>query len=103
LPSDSTVVAIVALKRSPVLFVFDPTVLASRTVRTVPAGSVTSFGPNKLAVFSEGALESELSSALLLEQPIEMAAQRNRNSEANIIRCRCTKPPCSFVERVIVT
>jgi hypothetical protein len=66
----------------------------------VPAGSVTSFGPNKLA---EGALGFELSSAGLLEQPIEMAAHRNRNNEANVTRCRCTKPPRSFVERVIVT
>src|SRR5713226_8820252 len=72
LPPDSTGVAIVALKWSPVLFVFDPTVL------TVPAGSVNSLGPNKLADLLAGALESELSSAGLLEQPVEMAAQRNR-------------------------
>ena len=95
LPPDSTGVAIVALKWSPVLLVFEPWVLASRTVRTVPAGSVTSLGPNKLADLLEGALESELSSALLLEQPIEMAAHRNRNNEANITRCRCTIPPAT--------
>ena len=40
------------------LFVFDPTVLASRTVMTVPAGSVTSLEPNRLADLLEGALES---------------------------------------------
>src|SRR6266849_10801985 len=90
LPPDSTGVAIVALKWSPVLLVFDPTVLASRTVMTVPGGRVTSLGPNKLADLLEGALESELSSALLREQPIEMAAHRHRNNEANITRCRCT-------------
>src|SRR6266478_83314 len=96
LPPDSTGVAIVALKWSPVLFVFDPTVLASRTVMTVPAGSVTSLGPKKLADLLEGALESELSSAGLLEQPIEMTAHRNRiNNEANITRCRCMKPPAT--------
>ncbi len=44
---------------------------------TVPAGSVISLGPNKLADLLTGALESELSSACLLEQPVEMAAHRN--------------------------
>src|SRR6202162_1762150 len=103
LPPDSTGVTIVALKWSPVLFVFDPRVLASRTVMTVPAGSATSLGPKKLADLLGGVLESELSSAGLLEQPIEMATHRHRNNEANITRCRCKKPPCSSVERVIVT
>jgi hypothetical protein len=53
---------------------------------TVPAGSVTSLGPNKLADLLKGALESEFSSALLPEQPIEMAAHRHRNNVANINR-----------------
>src|SRR6266436_639691 len=77
LPPDSTGVAIVALKWSPLLLVFDPTVLASRTVMTVPAASVTSWGPNKLADLLEAALESELSSDLLLEQPMQIAAHRS--------------------------
>ena len=60
---------------------------------TVPAGSVTSLGPKKLADLLGGVLESELSSAGLLEQPIDMPAHRNRKNEANITRCRCTKLP----------
>jgi hypothetical protein len=83
-----------ALKCSPFALSFEPTALARRTVTAVPAGSVTSLGPNKLADLLEGALESELSSALLLEQPVEMAAHRNRNNEANITRCRCTGTSC---------
>jgi hypothetical protein len=65
--------------------------LARRTVMTaLPGGHILGA---KLADLLDGALE--LSPALLLEQPIEMAAHTNRNNEANITRCRCTMPPAT--------
>src|SRR6266478_7810702 len=89
LPPDSTGVVIVALKWSPVLLVFDPTVLASRTVRTVPAGRVTGLLPNQLDALC-GALVSEVSSDGdgLVEQPIDM--QIETSSDARIAKRQCT-------------
>ena len=46
MPSISTGLATVALKWSPFALSFEPTVLARRTVTTVPAGRVTSLLPN---------------------------------------------------------
>src|SRR5438552_16602096 len=61
LPSTSIGVATLAVNWSPELLSFDPTVLARRTVMTVPAGTVTLYLPNQLDVLG-GAMLLDVSS-----------------------------------------
>src|SRR5215472_4482506 len=55
LPSNSTGSLTVAEKLSPVWLILEPTALSSRTVITVPAGSVTGFGASARAAGFPGA------------------------------------------------